>query len=71
MTGFLRNHRAFNANDLVSNVLRTIKILDEECQLKFVPIFFFCLVYLSTVSDEQGERFLEDMKQIEDLYQGR
>lgn len=72
--GFLGNNRADNYNDLVSKMLdsyhkmgcrQSFKIHLLNSHLDFFP------EKLGEVSDEQGERFHQDMATMEHRYQGR
>ncbi|GBN30600.1 hypothetical protein AVEN_216119-1 [Araneus ventricosus] len=71
--GFLGNERKENYKELVTELLRTyllgcnmsIKIHFLHSHLEYFPD------NLGKMSDEQGERFHQDIKEIERRYQGR
>ncbi|KAL0829765.1 hypothetical protein ABMA28_003252 [Loxostege sticticalis] len=71
---FLGNHRAENAEQLVNNMLRAYEKLGCRMSLKIHFLhshFSFFPSNLGAVSDEQGERFHQDIKKLEERFQGR
>lgn len=71
---FLGNHRAENAELLVNNLLHAYKEMGCRMSLKIHFLhshFSFFPSNLGAVSDEQGERFHQDVKKLEERYQGR
>lgn len=72
--GFLGNHRAENAELLVNNLLNAYKKMGCRMSLKIHFLhshFSFFPSNLGAVSDEQGERFHQDVKRFEERFQGR
>ena len=72
MNYFLGNNKAKNYADLVSNMLSTFKNLGYN--MSFKMHYMFSHIHhvpgnLGSVSDEQGERFHQDMKEMEVRYQ--
>ena len=59
----LGNNKALNYADLVSNMLTAFKNLG--CNMNLFP------ENLGSMSDEHGERFHQDIKEMESRYQGR
>ncbi|XP_051153375.1 uncharacterized protein LOC127276771 [Leptopilina boulardi] len=72
--GFLGNVKQPNYKELVQNMLDSYKELGCNMSIK-VHLLNSHLDYfpenLGSVSDEQGERFHQDLKEIEKRYQGR
>ena len=71
---FLGNKKAGNHEDLLSNMLSTF--YDLGCKIGIKVNFLFShldkfLDNLRAVSDEQGERFHQDLMTVEERYQGR
>lgn len=72
--GFLGNHRAENAEQLVNDMLKAYEKLGCRMSLKIHFLhshFSFFPSNLGAVSDEQGERFHQDVKKLEERFQGR
>lgn len=72
--GFLGNKKEDNYKDLVLNLLKTFKAMGCNMSLKIHFLHShmdFFPENLGAVSDEQGERFHQDIKTIERRYQGR
>ncbi|CAH1647380.1 unnamed protein product [Spodoptera littoralis] len=72
--GFLGNHRAENAKKLVDDMLEAYKKLGCRMSLKIHFLhshFSFFPSNLDAASDEQGERFHQDVKKLEERFQGR
>jgi len=71
---FLGNHKSENYRDLVNNMLKAFHKLGCNVSIK-VHYFFSHLDWfpenLGHVSEEQGERFHQDLKIMEERYQGR
>lgn len=72
--GFLGNHRAANYKELVAHLLKSYENMGSRMSLK-IHFLFSHLDYfpenLGAFSDEQGERFHQDLKYMEKRYQGR
>ncbi|XP_069623312.1 uncharacterized protein [Ranitomeya imitator] len=71
---FLGNTRASNYKEIVQKLLESYKALG--CNMSIKLHFLHCHLAnfpenLGAVSDEQGERFHQDLKVMEDRYQGR
>lgn len=74
ITGFLGNHKAQNAEKLVNDMLQAYEKMGCRMSLKMHFLhshFSFFPPNLGAVSDEQGERFHQDVKKLEERYQGR
>lgn len=72
--GFLGNYRADNAELLVNDLLKAYKNMGCRMSLKIHFLhshFSFFPSNLGDVSDEQGERFHQDVKRLEERFQGR
>lgn len=72
-TSFLENNKEKNHEILVQNMLSAYEKLNCNMSLKahFLHSHLdFFSENLGTVSDKQGERGLQDMKEIEKRYQG-
>ena len=74
MKNFLGNKKAGNHEDLVGNMLSAFRHLG--CKMSIKVHFLFSHLdkipdNLRAVSDEQGERFLQDLMAVEERYQGR
>ena len=71
---FLGNHKASNHAEFVSNMLTNFKDLGCNMSIK-VHYLYNHLDYfpknLGDVSEEQGERFHQDIRVMEERYQGR
>ena len=72
--GFLGNTRAENYREIVANMVKTFKSL--ECLMSLKLHFLHSHVdyfpeNLGAFSEEQGERFHQDIKEMEKRYQGR
>lgn len=73
-THFLGNYRAPNHKDIIGNMLTTFKKLKVHMSLKIHfladhPDFF--PENIGAVSDEQGERFHQDISAMEERYKGK
>ena len=71
---FLGNHKADNYVELVDNMLECFKQLQAYMSIKVHFLFSHLDKFpsnLGSVSDEQGERFHQDMRDMEERYQGR
>ena len=71
---FLGNNKALNYADLVSNMLIAFKNLGCNMSIKMHYLFSHMDRFpenLGSMSDEQGERFHQDIKEMESRYQGR
>ena len=74
MKNFLGNKKAENHEDLVGNMLSTFRHLGCKMSIKVHFLFSHLnkfLDNLGAVSDEQGERFHQDLMAVEERYQGR
>ena len=74
MTNFLGNKKAGNHENLVGNMLSAFRHLG--CKMSIKVHFLFSHLdkipdNLGAVSDEQGERFHQDLMAVEERYQGR
>lgn len=72
--GFLGNHRAKNAKKLVDNLLKKYEEVGARMSLKihFLKSHFNTFPdNLGQFSDEQGERFHQDMRVMEQRFSGR
>ena len=71
---FLGNNKALNYADLLSNMLIAFKNLGCNMSIKMHYLFSHMDRFtenLGSMSDEQGERFHQDIKEMESRYQGR
>ena len=71
---FLGNHKAGNYEELVSNILRNFKNLGTNMSVRvhYLHSHIDRFQYnLRDFSEEHGERFHQDIKFMEDIYQGR
>ena len=71
---FLGNYRADNYKEIVNNMLANLRILGINMSIKVHFLHSHLdhfLENLGNVSDEQGERFHQDIKTMEERYQGR
>lgn len=71
---FLGNHRAENTEHLVNDLLNAYNMMGCPMSLKNnFPHSYFSFIPSSLVAviDEQRERFHENMKRIEERFQGR
>ncbi|XP_014785903.1 uncharacterized protein LOC106880477 [Octopus bimaculoides] len=71
---FLEKHKSENYKDLVTNLISTIRDIGANMSIKMH--YFFSHIdrfpeNLGDVRDEQGERFHQDIKEMETRYQGR
>ena len=71
---FFGNHQVKNPNELVEKLLKSLQGISADMSVKY----HFLLSQLdkfpdncSDVSDEQGERFHQDIKTMEECYQGQ
>jgi hypothetical protein len=72
--GFLGNYRDPDYRNLVAELLRNYKNLGAKMSLKMHFLFSHLDYFpknLGAVSDEQGERFHQDISEMEMRYQGR
>ncbi|CAH2989105.1 unnamed protein product [Chilo suppressalis] len=68
------NHRAENAEQLVNDKIKAYEKLGCRMSLKIHFLHFHFSFFpsnLGVVSDEQGERFHQDVKKLEERFQGR
>ena len=70
---FLGNNKASNYEELITNMLYAFKNL--ECNMSIKMHYLFSHIdqfakHFGTISDEQEERFHQDIKEIETRYQG-
>ena len=71
---FLGNHKASNHAELVSNMLTNFKDLGCNMSIKIHYLYNHLDYFpknLGDVSEEQGERFHQDIRVMEERYQGR
>ncbi|KAK5649680.1 hypothetical protein RI129_000709 [Pyrocoelia pectoralis] len=71
---FLGNHKAKNYIELVENMLSNFNILGCNMSIKVHYLYSHLDRFpenLGDLSEEQGERFHQDIKTMEDRYQGR
>ena len=71
---FLGNNKATNYAELVTNILNAFRILGCNISIKMHYLFSHMDRFpenLGSMSDEQGERFHQEMKEMETRYQGR
>ena len=71
---FLGNTKSSNYKELVQELTRSFQVLGCNMSIKMHFLnsrLQSFLVNLGDVSDEQGERFHQDIKVMEDRYQGR
>ena len=71
---FLGNNKARNYAELVANMLTAFRNLGCNMSIKMHYLFSHMDRFpenLGSMSDEQGERFHQDMKEMETRYQGR
>ena len=74
ITGFLGNKRVENSDRIVERLLVNYKNLGCRMSLKIHFLHSHLTFFppnLGAVSDEQGERFHQDIQQMEKRYQGR
>ena len=74
MKNFLGNKKAGNHADLVGNMLSAFRHLGCKMSIKVHFLFSHLDKFpdsLGAVSDEQGERFHQDLIEVEERYQGR
>ncbi|XP_029927996.1 carcinoembryonic antigen-related cell adhesion molecule 5-like [Myripristis murdjan] len=74
MKNFLGNIKARNYADLVTNMLTAFRNLGCNMSIKMHYLFSHMDRFpenLGSMSDEQGERFHQDIKEMEARYQGR
>ena len=73
--GFLVNKKEANHKQLLQNLLQTYQILGCRMSLKIHILHshfgFFSPENLSSFSDEQGERFYQDILRMEQRYKGK
>ena len=71
---FLGNNKARNYAELVNNMLTAFRNLGCNMSVKMHNLFSHMdrfPEYLGSMSDEQGERFHQELKEMETRYQGR
>ena len=71
---FLSNNKARNYAELVTNLLTAFRNLGYNMSIKMHYLFSHMGRFpenLGSISDEQGERFHQDMKEMVTRYQGR
>ena len=71
---FLGNNKASNYEELITNMLYAFKNLGCNMSIKMHYLFSHINRFpenLGAMSDEQGERFHQDIKEMETRYQGR
>jgi hypothetical protein len=71
---FLGKHKSENYKDIVSNLISTYHVIGANMSIKMHFLFSHLDRFpenLGDVSDEQGERFHQDIKEMETRYQGR
>ena len=71
---FLGNNKASNYEELITNILYAFKNLGCNMSIKMHHLFSHIDRFpenLGTMSDEQGERFHRNIKEMETSYQGR
>ena len=74
MKNFLGNNKARNYAELVNNMLTAFRNLSCNMNVKMHYLFSHMDRFpenLGSMSDEQGERFHQDLKEMETRYQGR
>lgn len=74
VTNFLGNKKAANYSTLISSMIKNFQNLGCLMSIKMHFLFSHMERFpenLGAVSDEQGERFHQDMRQMEERYQGR
>lgn len=74
VTGFLGNNKSKNYENLISKLLTSYHNMGCRMSLKIHLLdahLYFFPENLGDVSDEQGERFHQDIARIERMYQGR
>lgn len=74
MHGFLGNRKAEDYENLVETLLRTYQALGCRMSLKIHFLHSHLDFFprnLGAVSDEQGERFHQDLRSMEKRYQGK
>jgi hypothetical protein len=70
MKTFLGNHKAENYHEIVCDLLRAYKAIGCNMSLKVDHLDFFP-ENLGAVSDQHGERFHQDIYNMEKRYQGK
>ena len=71
---FLGNNKARNHAELINNMLTAFRNLDCNTSVMMQYLFSYMDRFpenLGSLSDEQGERFHQDLKEMETRYQGR
>ena len=71
---FLCNNKARNYAELVNNMLTAFRNVGWNMSVKMHYLFSHMYQFpenLGSVSDEQGEKFYQDLKEMEIRYQGR
>ena len=71
---FLGNKKTSNYEELINNMIYAFKNLGYNMSIKMHYLFSHIDRFpenLGAMSDEQGERFHQDIKELETTYQGR
>ena len=74
MKNCLGNNKASNYEEVITNMLYALKSLECNMSVKMHYIFSHIDRFpenLGAMSDEQGERFHQDIKEMETRYKGR
>ena len=74
MKNFLSNNKARNYAELVNNILTTFRNLGCNMSVKMHYLFSHVDQFpenMGSMSYEQGEKFHQDLKEMETRYQGR
>jgi hypothetical protein len=74
VTNFLGNNNDPDYVTIVANMLEKFKVLGCLMRLKIHSLKFapgFCPENLGAVSEDQAERFYQDIKEMERRYEGR
>jgi hypothetical protein len=74
VNNFLGNKKAANYGTLINSMIKNFQNLGCLMSIKMHFLFSHMERFpenLGAVSDEQGERFHQDMRQMEERYQGR
>ncbi len=74
LQNFLGKYKSENYKDLVSNLISTFRDIGANMNIKMHFLFSHLDRFsenLGDMSDEQGERFHQDIKEMETRYQGR
>jgi len=74
VNGFLSNHRVANYEEVVQRLLMNFKAMGCRMSLKLHVLHSHLAVFKSNMgqySEEQGERFHQDVRELERRYQGQ